>query len=97
MAGWNTLADGEKFLIDKGCFELIVSHMKERGIELVFDYEHQTLDGVEAPAAGWVTQLSYDDEKGIIAHVDWTEKAQQYIANREYRYFSPVFCVRKSD
>mgnify|MGYP006297041577 FL=1 len=27
----------------------------------------------------------------------WTEKAKQYLKNREYRYFSPVFFLRKSD
>jgi phage I-like protein len=29
--------------------------------------------------------------------VEWTEKARKYLANGEYRYFSPVFYARKGD
>jgi phage I-like protein len=64
---------------------------------MVFDYEHQTLKGVQAPAAGWIKELSWDPTKGIMAKVDWTETGAAYVASREYRYFSPVFYVRDSD
>ena len=64
---------------------------------MVIDYEHQTLKSVEAPAAGWIKRLINRGEQGLWAAVEWTEKATKYLVNREYRYFSPVFMVRKSD
>ena len=64
---------------------------------MVIDYEHQTLKSVEAPAAGWIKRLINRGEQGLWAAVEWTEKATKFLVNREYRYFSPVFLVRKSD
>lgn len=62
--------------------------------QLVVDYEHQTLhkekNGQPAPAAGWMTWLSFTP-KGIFADVEWTEKAAAAIAAKEYRYISAVF------
>ena len=65
--------------------------------QMVIDYEHQTLQGVQAPAAGWITRLINKGKDGIWAAVEWTERARQYLANREYRYVSPVFLKRISD
>ena len=33
----------------------------------------------------------------IVGKVEWTPKGREYIANKEYRYLSPVVLVRKSD
>ena len=68
----------------------------ERGVDLVVDYEHQTLTGDRAPAAGWVKELFAEDGH-IKARVEWTLPAKQYLENKEYRYLSPVITVRKSD
>lgn len=102
--GWNELdaAPGEpgRYLVDQAAFDHVVAEVARRGIDLVFDYEHQTLSDAEAPAAGWIRgaeALQYKPGVGIVAQVDWTEKAKGYIENGEYRYFSPVFAVRKSD
>ena len=75
----------------------IINHFEGRSNDIVIDYEHQTLKSVEAPAAGWIKKLINRGEQGLWAAVEWTEKAAKYLANREYRYFSPVFMVRKSD
>lgn len=96
-AGWGELADGVKFLVDKTAFDLVKDHVAGMGNEVVFDYEHQTLKDVQAPAAGWIKELAWEEGVGIKALVGWTEKAAQYLAKDEYRYFSPVFFVRKSD
>ena len=56
---------------------------------MVIDYEHQTMMGIEAPAAGWVKELVTKDD-GLWARVDWTQNAYDRIMNREYRYISPV-------
>lgn len=67
-----------------------------KGVDLVVDYEHQTLAGTQAPAAGWVKELFLQDGY-ICARVEWTPKAKEYLANKEYRYLSPVVSVRGSD
>jgi phage I-like protein len=56
---------------------------------MVIDYEHQTMMGIEAPAAGWIRELD-TREDGLWARVDWTANAYDRITNREYRYISPV-------
>lgn len=96
-AGWNELERDGKYFVDYQAYQLVLAQFLRRGLDLVFDYEHQTLSGNQAPAAGWITDLKWEEDKGVIAKVTWTEKAAQYIASKEYRYFSPVFFVRKSD
>lgn len=58
------------------------------------DYEHQTLLNVQAPASGWITELRKGAD-AIIGKVQWTQKAKEYLKNREYRYLSPTIMVRK--
>jgi phage I-like protein len=95
--GFNELEGKDPYLVDEESFRLVAAEFARRGNDLVFDYEHQTLEGVQAPAAGWVKELSWDPAAGIIARVEWTERGAAYVVAREYRYFSPVFYVRKSD
>lgn len=61
----------------------------------VVDYEHQTLwkeeNGQPAPAAGFFRSLEWREGEGLFAQVELTARAKQYIADGEYRYFSPVF------
>lgn len=57
---------------------------------IVIDYEHQTLYGTEAPAAGWVHKLEIEGDK-LMAYLQWTEKATEYIKKGEYKYVSPVY------
>jgi phage I-like protein len=64
---------------------------------MVIDYEHQTLQGTEAPAAGWITKLIDKGKEGIWAVVNWTDRAKQYLINKEYKYVSPVVAQRKLD
>jgi len=96
-AGWGELATGETFLVDEQCLALIKKYITTRGNEVVFDYEHASLEKEAAPASGWIKELVWEDGVGIKARVEWTEKAAKFIAKKEYRYFSPVFAVRKSD
>ncbi|MBU1193971.1 MAG: phage protease [Proteobacteria bacterium] len=96
-AGWGKLADGARFFVDKTSFDLVQALIASRGNEVHFDYEHASLEKQAAPAAGWIKDLIWEDNVGIKARVEWTSKASQFIAAKEYRYFSPVFFVRKSD
>ena len=87
------------FVLDKASAQAVVSDFEAHKNDMVIDYEHQTLADppVEAPAAGWIKQLINKGDNGIWAAIEWTDKARQYIANREYRYVSPVFFKRKTD
>lgn len=93
--GHVTSQKGE-FDVDEESLRLMKAEIARHGVDVVIDYEHQTLDGVQAPAAGWVKGLSIQDGH-IVAKVEWTNRAAEYLKNREYRYLSPVITVRKSD
>lgn len=84
------------FVVDRESYEAMKAEMQRRGIDIVIDYEHQTLKDVQAPAGGWVKELSYTPE-AVEAKVEWTPKAQEYLKNKEYRYLSPVVLTRKRD
>lgn len=86
-----------KFTLDDASAALVVSAFNSVKNQMVIDYEHQTLAGTEAPAAGWITKLIDKGRDGIWAAVNWTEKAKQYLINKEYKYVSPVFLKRISD
>ena len=85
------------YKVDRNSWELVEARLIRRGVDIVFDYEHQTLADVKAPAAGWCREWRYTDGVGIEARIEWTAEAGEYVSKGEYRYFSPVFHVRKSD
>lgn len=67
---------------------------------LVVDYEHasehRAPHGLDAPAAGWIDRLEVRGTGSIWGHVEWTTKALQYIAEKAYRFISPVFTFEKA-
>lgn len=85
------------FLVDEDSIREIIQSFNVAGNDTVIDYEHQTLTGEQAPAAGWIKSLENRVEQGLWAKVEWTPRAAEYLANKEYRYFSPVVLIRKSD
>lgn len=84
------------FEVDDESCRTIMAQFKGRHLDLVIDYEHQTLKDVQAPAGGWIKDI-YKGEDALVAKVEWTPKAQEYLKNREYRYLSPVVTVRRKD
>lgn len=84
------------FEVDDESVKMICEQFKSRNLDLVIDYEHQTLKDMQAPAGGWIEEI-YKGEDAIIAKVKWTDRAKEYLKNREYRYLSPVVIVRKKD
>ena len=88
--------DGPAILDDESMND-IIKDFERRGNDMVIDYEHQTLKDIQAPAAGWIRKLLKRGSEGLWVVVEWTEKARQYLAKREYRYFSPVILTRLSD
>jgi phage I-like protein len=79
----------EPFTVDEESLAGMVTGFRGRGVDLVIDYEHQSLKGERAPAAGWIKELEARDD-GLYARVEWTAQAEEYLKAREYRYFSPV-------
>jgi phage I-like protein len=79
----------EPFEVDGASLETMVAAFRSRGVDLVIDYEHQSLQGERAPAAGWIKDLEARPD-GLWARVEWTRQAREYLLSKEYRYFSPV-------
>jgi phage I-like protein len=73
------LGDGrEPFTVTAESLKKIMAVWAERGNDMVIDYEHQMVQGVESPAADWVKSLSPAPD-GLWARVEWTDKAREYI------------------
>jgi phage I-like protein len=87
---WN-LSDPEGFI------KTTFSH--QAGADIPVDYEHQILsaeeNGQPAPAAGWIKEMEARED-GIWGRVEWTPKAAQMIAAKEYKYISPVFYANET-
>lgn len=84
------------FLVDEAAMGETIAAFRAMERDLVLDYEHQTLTGQEAPAAGWIRDLEARAD-GLWARVEWTERGAGYVERREYRYLSPVVMVRGRD
>jgi phage I-like protein len=68
--------------VDENSYYSINRQFKSRNLDLVIDYEHQTLENIQAPAGGWIKELILKHD-GIYARVEWTPKAMEYLKNRE--------------
>ena len=83
------------FRFDEPSADALIREFQNRQRDLVIDYEHATLSGDEAPAAGWIDGLEKTPE-GLAAHVKyWTDKAKAHLEQGEYRYFSPVVFIAR--
>ncbi len=59
---------------------------------IVIDNDHLTLMDTFAPAFGWITGLYDAGPDGLGADgVEWTRRGAEVLANKEYRFISPVF------
>lgn len=67
---------------------------KCRGVDLAIDYGHNAFE----EAAGWIKELYLsDDQTELWAKVDWTNKAKEKIADKQYRYISGEFSYEYED
>jgi phage I-like protein len=99
-AGRWTLAEGDSLITDAESFRSVIANFEQRGVLVVFDYEHMTIDEFRKPgelpiAAGFITSLEVTDD-GLVGSVTWTDKAAQHIAAGEYLYHSPVAIYDKN-
>ena len=71
--------------------QALVERWRRLGNQIPIDYDHQMLDGSPpAPAAGWA-DLEVRADGLWAVNVTWTPRAEEFLRNREYRYFSPAF------
>lgn len=92
--------DAPHWRIDATLAQNLIAAAQARGTPYVIDYEHQTMlarqNGQPAPAAGWFSKLEWRDGVGLFAtDVQWTDKAREMIAAKEYRFISPVIAYDK--
>jgi phage I-like protein len=85
------------FLFDDQAKAELLRTFNSQQNDMVVDYEHQSLTGQEAPAAGWIKNLIDKGPDGLWAMVEWTPRAEGRIKDQEYKYLSPVVLIRKSD
>jgi phage I-like protein len=96
---WDGHSKGS-FELNQATFDQMVGNFEKSGVDIVCDYEHQTLYGEIAPASGWIKKIpmSLKSENGeLFTKIDWTEVAKAYIGNDEYHYLSPVFAPNTID
>lgn len=93
-AGAMTGRDGRAFVAGSLPTIIAASLRQAPAKTLPIDYDHQIdlapKHGGSAPAAGWMTALQARTD-GIWARVEWTPRAREKVAAREYRFLSPVF------
>lgn len=86
--------DGRQWLFDEPSQHLVVSSFAGRAIDLPIDWEHATQikapKGEEAPAGAWIKELEIRDG-ALWGRVEWNPRAAAQVANKEYRFLSPVF------
>ena len=75
---------------------------RHTGGELLVDFDHgaerKGVDDKRTAAAGWITALRHDAERGrIMATVRWTRAGREALADRAYRFISPVFAADKQN
>ena len=78
-------------------FKSTLDMAEAQGRPICVDYEHALVKkqpkGEKAIASGWVESvaLSYDEQRGTLARIDWTPDAAKHIRDKEMKYLSPVF------
>lgn len=89
----------EGWLLDAPGAQALMARAGRRSDKKLIDYEHQSMRASEvapAPAAGWFAALEWRDPTdaepgGLYVTPEWTPRAAAMIADREYRYLSPLF------
>jgi len=91
--------DGERieWITDEISQESCVDFFNLRRNDLVIDYEHLSDKDTEAPAAGRIVELRAGAARGLLARVEWTDRARRQIESGEYYYDSPSFFWSRTD
>ena len=85
-----------RFLFDEEAAAMVLDGIKRRKTELMFDYNHASLDPHPidperaARAAGWHDVEMRNGELWAV-NIRWTDAAAAGIRAKEWRYYSPAF------
>lgn len=94
-AGETTLKDGSRILVDQEAGAAIEAARVAHGPDIPFDINHATVHkpqkGERADAYGWIDRFWYEEDRGLMGHVTWTEDGFELIGKGAYRYVSPAF------
>jgi len=83
------------FLFTREDAEELMRRWQRKGTQISIDYEHQALEGPPpAPAAGWA-DLELREDGLWAVRVTWTQRAAEFLRQREYRYISPAFITER--
>jgi len=81
--------DGRRFVLPSA--QAVVDAFAARGRPAPIDRDHVGEEPLqEAPAAGWITSLRVAGDGTVWGAVDWTPRGGRQVADREYRWISPV-------
>lgn len=93
-AGTFSGCDGRTYRLSTPDEVIAASRQAAGRCQIPVDYEHQIdlapKNGQPAPAAGWIAGMQARPD-GVWGFVNWTARAAEHLARREYRYLSPVF------
>lgn len=76
--------------MNAGIAGTLIAALEQSGKPILYDYEHNSLYG-DSRAAGWITRLVYVAGRGLFGQVEWTPRGAEEIAQKVYRYSSPLF------
>lgn len=83
------------FVVDDTSVDLIIRTFKKRGLDIVIDYEHQSVSDDMAIASGWIKELLVEDDC-LVGLAEWTEQAKEQIKNKQYKYLSPTVFLKNN-
>lgn len=79
---------------DREAFENIVNAFDK---ELIVDVDHQSELTDNTEAAGWLTSVKVDDEKGLVGDIKVSELGAKLLNGLNYRFGSPAFLLDEND
>jgi Mu-like prophage I protein len=83
-----------KVKVDAGVAQVLQTDLEKRlaaEIQPYAGYDHNA-----GPASFHPKGFRWDDERGVILAVDWTEGGKADVTGRNYSYFSPTFMLSKN-
>ncbi|MEK6798022.1 MAG: phage protease [Planctomycetota bacterium] len=78
------------FHFDDGDARRVMDVFEDRGVDIVVDYHHASMEPGANAAAGWIKKLAFRRDEGLYGLVHWTQKAYGLLKAGEYRYLSPT-------
>lgn len=90
--------DGRSWLNDNPAG--IIASFAGNEAPIPVDIEHATEirapEGNAAPAMAWVEEMKDRDGGSVWGKAEWTPKGREMVANKEYRYLSPVLIYERA-